>query len=194
MQDKNKGPRVRKVPQGDTHKRLVCPECDYIAYENPKIVNVVIPVYKDKKTGKEKFLLCKRAISPVGKWTLPGGYMENGETLRKGALREAFEEANAKPKVGALVAIYQPPRKHEVIMIFRAELRTPKSKPGIESLETKLFEWDEIPWNDLAFPFIKDALTAYKKTKDKKDFAPVFLKPRILILPRVCNGNKPRKP
>ncbi|MBU6474741.1 MAG: NUDIX domain-containing protein [Alphaproteobacteria bacterium] len=189
---KEAGPRIKKIPAGDTHERLVCPECDYIAYDNPKIVNIVIAVYKDKKTGEEEFLFCKRAISPVGKWTLPGGYMENGETLRKGALREAFEEATAKPKVGALVAIYQPPSKHEVIMIFRGDMRSRKSAPGIESLETKFFKWKDIPWNELAFPFIADALKAYKKTKDNQNFAPIFLKPRPRLWPRgAVNGNMP---
>ncbi len=194
MQEEGKGPRVKKIPPGDTHERLVCPECDFIAYENPKIVNIVVATYKNKKSGEDEFLLCKRAISPVGKWTLPGGYMENGETLRKGALREAFEEATTRPKVGALIAIYQPPSKHEVIMIFRGTLRSRKAAPGIESQDVKFFKWDDIPWKDLAFPFVKDALNAYRKTENKTDFQPEIIIGKKAYKPQSANDKQKKPP
>ncbi len=190
MQQKDKGPRVRKIPPGDTHERLVCPECDFIAYENPKIVNVVVATHINKNTGEEEFLLCKRAIEPVGKWTIPGGYMENGESLKKGTLREAFEEATARPKIGELIAIYQPPSKHEVIMIFRGTLRKRKAAPGIESQAVGFFKWDDIPWKELAFPFVEDALKAYKKHKGKKDFQPeIILGKKAYVPPKPENDN-----
>lgn len=171
--DPSKGPRIKKIPDGDSKERLVCPECDHIEYQNPKIVNVVVATYGDK------FLFCKRNISPrKGYWTLPGGYMELGETLREGAAREAVEESGATVKPDALLAIYQPPSKSEVIMIFRGEMTSAEMKAGIESQEVKLFTWDEIPWNELAFPFLKDALMAYKNAKGKTDFAPVIIEPK----------------
>jgi ADP-ribose pyrophosphatase YjhB (NUDIX family) len=166
----DKGPRIKKIPEGDTRERLVCPECDHIDYENPKIINVVVATYNGE------FLLARRAIEPrKGYWTLPGGYMENGETPQQGALREAFEEAGAKGKPGPLIMIYQPPKKNEVIMIFRSELTSREAAAGTESQEVKFFKWEDIPWKELAFPFIKDALETYQATKDKTDFQPVFV-------------------
>src|SRR5437879_1118934 len=132
----DKGPRIKMIPPGDQHERTVCPECDYIAYENPKIINVTVPVYHDKATGEDMFLLARRAINPrKGYWTLPGGFMENGETVQEGARRETSEEAGADVKVGALLAIFTPAEKDEVIMIFRGTMDKPIADPGIESLE-----------------------------------------------------------
>ena len=188
----DKGPRVKKIPPGDSHERLVCPECDHIEYENPKIVNVVVTVYKDE------FLLCRRGIEPrKGYWTLPGGYMENGESPQEGALREAFEEAGAKAKIGPLLAIYQPPSKNEVIMIFRGDLPTREAEAGMESLEVKFFKWDDIPWKELAFPFVGEALLLHQKTKDKKDFQPVLIEGKSYNTPTTppatpnCKAPKP---
>lgn len=174
MQDK--GPREKKIPPGDQHERTVCPECDYVAYENPKVINVTLAVYTDPVSGEDMFLFAKRAIEPrKDKWTLPGGYMENGETIQDGAKRETSEEAGADVKIGPLIAIYTPPAKNEVIMIFRGTMDKPIADPGIESLEVNFFKWADIPWKDLAFPFIVDALTAYKETKDKTEFQPKMI-------------------
>ncbi len=185
----NKGPRVKKIPDGDSHERLVCPECDHIEYQNPKIVNVTVVTYKDE------FLLCRRGIEPSkGYWTIPGGYMENGESLKEGALRETFEEAGAKAKAGPLIAIFQPPSKEEVIMIFRGELPTREAKAGIESLEVKFFKWEDIPWKELAFPFVGEALLAYQKTKDKTDFQPIMIEGQPYKKLPPANNNKPPVP
>jgi ADP-ribose pyrophosphatase YjhB (NUDIX family) len=166
----DKGPRIKIIPPGDSRERLSCPECDYVSYDNPKIVNAVVAVYKDQ------FLLCRRAIEPgKGLWTLPGGYMENGETLQEGASRETREEAGASINVGPLLAIYQTPSKKEVIMIYRAEMTSPDILAGIESLEVKLFKWNDIPWKDLAFPMVEKGLTIYQKTKHLKNFQPEYI-------------------
>jgi ADP-ribose pyrophosphatase YjhB (NUDIX family) len=172
---RDKGPRIKKIPPGDSRERLVCPECDFVEYHNPKVVNVVVPVFREAD-GTEKFLLCRRAIDPSkGYWTLPGGYMETGESLQGGAARETAEEAGAAINVGALLAIFQPPSKHEIIMIFRGEMTAPTINPGPESFEAKLFKWEDIPWNELAFPFVKDALLAYQQTKNLQDFQPAMI-------------------
>lgn len=179
----DKGPRIKKIPDGDTRERLTCPECDHIDYQNPKIVNVVVATYGDE------FLLCRRAIEPSkGYWTLPGGFMENGESPQDGAAREAREEAGADAKVGALIAIYQPPAKNEVIMIFRGELPSRDAAAGTETQEVKFFKWDDIPWKELAFPFIPDALMAYKNTRDKTDFQPVLIEGKPYIKPPKSPG------
>ena len=82
------GPRVREVPEGDDRQRLVCPDCGFINYENPKvIVGAVV-------SWDARILLCRRAIEPrYGYWTIPAGYLELNETAAEGAMREAREEA-----------------------------------------------------------------------------------------------------
>lgn len=190
----DKGPRIRKVPEGDTHERLTCPECDHIHYENPHIVNVTVAVYKDPQSGEDLFLLARRDIEPrKGFWTLPGGYMENGESPQGGAHREAEEEAGADVRIGALLAIYQPPRKDEVIMIFRGELDNPDFKAGIESQDVKFFKWNEIPWKELAFPLVYEGLMAYKEFKGRNDFQPKMIEGRPWTKP-TANNNTPKPP
>jgi ADP-ribose pyrophosphatase YjhB (NUDIX family) len=186
----DKGPRIKKIPDGDTRERLTCPECDHIAYENPKVVNVLIATFEGE------ILLARRDIDPrKGYWTLPGGYMENGETPNEGALREAFEEAGAKGKPGPLVAICQPPKKNEVIMVFRTELSAREAEAKTETQEVKFFKWEDIPWKELAFPFVGEALHAWNKTKDKTEFQPEFIishwPPKVAPPPANGNGPKP---
>lgn len=172
----NKGPRERKTPPGDQHERTVCPECDYIDYDNPKIINIAVAVYKDPETGEDMFLFARRGIQPrLGKWTLPGGFMEKGETIQEGAMRETSEEAGADVKIGALILVFTPAEKNEVIMVFRGTMDKPIADPGIESQEVQFFKWKDIPWGELAFPFIREALVAYQETKDKTDFQPKML-------------------
>lgn len=163
-----RGPRLRMVPPGEDRERLVCPDCDYIAYENPKIV--VGAVVTD---DQGRFLLCRRAIEPrKGYWTLPAGYMELNETTESGAAREAWEEATARIAIDALLAIYNIPRISQVQMIYRARLADPIIAPGPESLEVGLFAWDEIPWNDLAFPSVIWALHEWREKQGQTGFAP----------------------
>ncbi len=162
------GPRVRMVPAGEDRERLVCPDCSFIAYENPKIV--VGAVVTD---DEGRFLLCRRAIQPrKGFWTLPAGYMELGETTEQGAAREAMEEAGARIAIDALLAIYNIPRISQVQMIYRARLSDPAIAAGVESLEVGLFAWADIPWDDLAFPSVVWALHEWRAKVGQTGFAP----------------------
>lgn len=148
-----KGPRERRVPEGDDKPRLVCPDCEYVAYENPKIVVGSVVSYGDR------LLLCRRAIEPRrGFWTLPAGYLELHEAPDEGARREAREEACARIEIDGLLAVYSIPRISQVQLIYRARLADGVFSPGPESLETRLFTWDEIPWAELAFPSVHWAL------------------------------------
>ncbi|KPL53138.1 NUDIX hydrolase [Prosthecomicrobium hirschii] len=142
----------RSVPDGDTVERNVCRDCGFVAYENPKLV-----VGSVVRAGSA-ILLCRRAIEPRrGYWTLPAGYLELGETPEDGARREAFEEAGAEIRLHALLAVYSVPRISQVQLIYRAELAGPFAA-GPESLEVRLFEPDELPWSELAFPSVEWAL------------------------------------
>jgi len=143
----------KRIPEDDNLTRDMCDHCGFINYVNPKIVvgSVV------RHAGK--ILLCRRAIEPrKGFWTIPAGYMELNETPEDGAKREAQEEANAYLKLSSLLAVYSVKRLSQVQLIYRATLETPYFSAGPESLEVGLFAWDEIPWEDIAFPTVHWAL------------------------------------
>lgn len=163
----SRGPSVRTIPQGDDRLRLVCPDCGYVAYENPLIVVGAVATWEDR------ILLCRRAIDPrKGYWTLPAGFMELNETTEQGAVREAWEEACARIEIESLLALYNLPRISQVQMIYRARLVSPEVAAGPESLEVGLFRWDEIPWDDIAFPTVHWALHEHRARLGQRNFPP----------------------
>lgn len=158
-----RGPRERRIPDGDDRERLICPECDYIAYANPKIVCGAVIT----DSSGERIVMARRAIQPRrGFWTLPAGYMENGETVQQGAAREAWEEACAKIEIRDLLAVYSLPRIDQVQIFFRARLLDDSIAAGPESQEVMLVSWGEIPWGELAFPTVKWALDDFQARRD----------------------------
>lgn len=147
---------VRRVPEGEDRERLVCRTCDYVAYENPKIV--VGSVIHDS----DKVLLCRRAIEPRrGFWTIPAGYMETRETAAQGAEREAWEEARVRIAIEGVLAVYSIAELSQVQIIFRARRARPGFAPGPESLEVRQFTWKTIPWGEIAFPSVSWALETW---------------------------------
>ncbi|MCV6603717.1 MAG: NUDIX hydrolase, partial [Porticoccaceae bacterium] len=139
-----------RIPEGDDHERHVCDHCDTIHYKNPLIITGCLPIYDDGK--EQRVLLCKRAIEPqANKWTLPAGFMENGETTEQGAARECWEEAIAKVDIGELYTMTSIPGVNQVHLFFLARLAEPKFAATPESLEVALFTEAEIPWHDIAF-------------------------------------------
>jgi ADP-ribose pyrophosphatase YjhB (NUDIX family) len=161
------GPSRREVPDGDNVERLVCPECGFIAYENPKVVVGSVAVWDGR------VLLCRRSIEPRrGFWTLPAGYLELNETTAEGALREAWEEARARLEIRAMLALYNIPRISQVQVIYLADLISPDIEAGPESEEVALFARDEIPWEAIAFPSVRWALDHYDRVKDAVSFVP----------------------
>lgn len=143
----------QRVPEGDDRTRYVCDACGHIHYQNPLVVVGSVVTHGDR------LLLCRRAIDPrKGFWTLPAGYMELGETVEEGAVREAWEEARARILITGTLAIYSVPRISQVQVMFQATLLDPAVAAGPESSEVALFDWDEIPWDELAFPTVTWAL------------------------------------
>lgn len=144
------------VPEGDNRPRYICRECDSIHYQNPKVVVGCIPIWEDR------ILLCRRAIEPrYGLWTLPAGFMENGETTQEGAARETLEEANARVEVGKLYSLFNLPHINQVYMLFHSQLLDLDFRPGEESLEVNLFREEEIPWDEIAFPVVRETLKLF---------------------------------
>jgi len=149
------------IPENDNRERFICISCETIHYQNPNIVAGVLPIYKNTE-GEDKVLLCKRAIEPrYGYWTLPAGFMENGESVEEAALRESVEEANLTLDNMQLYTIMSLVNINQVYMMFKADITDKDFSPGIESLETELFSEDEIPWDELAFPIMTKTLQHY---------------------------------
>ncbi|MEO8156468.1 MAG: NUDIX hydrolase [Betaproteobacteria bacterium] len=151
------GARVeQRVPPGDTLPRDVCASCGIVHYENPKMIVGCIPEWENR------ILLCRRAIEPRhGLWTVPAGFMENQETTAEGAMRETLEEANARVEILGLYALFNIPHINQVYMLFRARLLDADFSAGAETLETRLFAEDEIPWDEIAFITVRRTLRHY---------------------------------
>ena len=149
-------PVEQRIPEGDNRLRFVCPQCQTIHYQNPRIIAGCLPVWG------EQVLLCRRAIEPRrGFWTLPAGFMENGETLEQAAARETLEEACARVHGMQLYTLFDLPHINQVYMLFRAELADLDFAAGEESLEVRLFDEQQIPWSELAFPTIGRTLECF---------------------------------
>ena len=148
---------INRIPDdGDTKIRAVCPSCNTVHYENPLNVVGTLPIWEGK------VLLCKRNIEPrFGKWTLPAGFLEIGESLAEGAARETEEEAGAQFELEELFAIMSVPRVGQVHIFYKARLLSDTFNPGFETLETHLFAEHEIPWDDIAFKTVKETLTYF---------------------------------
>jgi ADP-ribose pyrophosphatase YjhB (NUDIX family) len=144
---------VFEVPAGDNRQRYCCNGCGTIHYQNPRLVVGTVTVWEDK------VLLCKRAIEPrYGYWTLPAGFMENGETTGEGAARETLEEAGARIDLGGLYSVIDVPHVEQVHVFYLATLLHLDFEPGPESLEARLFTESEIPWDDIAFRTVGQTL------------------------------------
>ncbi len=149
-----------QTPVGDHRPRFVCPACHFVHYQNPRIVAGCLAL------RDEQILLCRRAIEPRrGLWTLPGGFMENGETMKQAAARETLEEAGAKVEELELYTLFDLPHIHQVHVFFRARMIDESIAVGEESLEVRLFHESEIPWARLAFPTVGHTLEYFVKDR-----------------------------
>jgi len=149
-------PLVLRIPADDSRERYVCEQCGTIHYENPRNVVGSIPIYGDQ------VLLCRRAIEPrYGFWTLPAGFLEIGETSSAVAVRETIEEAGANVAIGPLFSLLNVVHAQQVHLFYLAQMQTPDFEAGVESLEVALFLEKDIPWQDLAFPTVKQTLEWY---------------------------------
>jgi ADP-ribose pyrophosphatase YjhB (NUDIX family) len=144
------------IPRDEDRPRHVCPSCGVIHYENPKIVVGCIPEWEDK------ILLCRRNIDPQrGKWTLPAGYLENGETVAEGARRETREETGAVVDNLCAYRMFDIAYINQIYLMFRAGMKTSECHPTSESSEVALLNEREIPWNEIAFQVIENTLKHY---------------------------------
>jgi len=153
------------VPADDNRERATCTVCGTVHYENPLNVVGTVPVWGDR------VLLCKRNIEPrFGKWTLPAGFMELGETTEQGAARETDEEAGAEYEMEGLFAVMSVVRVGQVHLFYRARLLSERFDPGHETIEARLFTEEEIPWEEIAFRTVREALQRYFEDRRRGSF------------------------
>jgi len=158
-------PVVVAIPPGDHLPRFVCESCGTIHYQNPRLVVGCVAEWEGR------ILFCRRAIEPrKGYWTLPAGFMENGETTEQAALRETAEEALAVAEGLAPFALVNVPHVNQVHLMFRGRLKDGKHAPGAESLETALLYEQDIPWKDIAFPSVRYALERFLEDRRRGVF------------------------
>jgi ADP-ribose pyrophosphatase YjhB (NUDIX family) len=146
----------RLPDDGDTKPRAICTACTAVHYENPLNVVGTIPHWQGR------VLLCKRNIEPrLGKWTLPAGFMELGETTAQGACRETLEEAGAEVELEGLFSVVNVARVGQVHLFYRARLLNDQFDPGHETMEARLYEEADIPWEELAFKTVSETLQRF---------------------------------
>ncbi len=161
------GPIHEVTPDGDNRKRLVCRDCGFINYVNPKVIVGAVCTWQDQ------ILLCRRAIEPrMGYWTVPAGYLELYEGAEQGAAREALEEAGVHITIDGLLAVYSLSHISQIQLIYRAYLKDPYLNPGPESSEARLVDWSHIPWNAIAFPSVTWALNRHNEVRDQTTLVP----------------------
>lgn len=149
-------PVTQEIPADDNRLRHVCSRCRTVHYQNPRVVAGCIPEWHGK------ILLCRRAIEPrAGRWTLPAGFMELGETTAEAAVRETMEEAHARVGEPELYTVMSLPHAGQVYIMYRAPLLDLDYRPGTESTHVELFEPGAVPWEELAFPTIHHTLACY---------------------------------
>jgi ADP-ribose pyrophosphatase YjhB (NUDIX family) len=152
------GDLEKRIVKPTEPKRLVCLNCSFIFYQDPKVVAGTI------FTLDGRIVLLKRGVEPAtGKWVFPGGYVDRGESVHEAAIRETKEESQMDVKLGPLLNVYSYPRSPNIIVVYAAQVVGGKLAAGDESVEARVFAPAEIPWNDLAFDSTKDALKDYIK-------------------------------
>ena len=158
-------PTRLSIPEGDNRQRAICTVCNHIHYTNPRVIVGCVPTYDGK------LLLCKRAIEPrINLWTLPAGFLENGETAADGAVRESWEEARITAEGVQLYRLYDVPYINQLYIFFLCQIRERKFEPGPESYETRLYENSEIPWDEIAFPVVKETIEEFFEDKKNNHF------------------------
>jgi ADP-ribose pyrophosphatase YjhB (NUDIX family) len=133
--------------EGEERDRLACPSCGFVFYVNPRLVVTTLPV-----TERGEVMLIRRGIEPgYNMWAQPGGFLEIDETVRDAAIRETLEETGLQVEPGAIIGLYSRVQAAVVVIAFEARIMGGEPLVTRESLETRPFAPDEIPWQEIAF-------------------------------------------
>ncbi len=147
-------------------KRMVCPYCDTVYYDNP-IPSVAVVV----RNEQGQLLLVKRKAEPKkGFWSLPGGFMDGGESVTQAALREMKEETGLEGEIKRLIRIVNHESEmygHVMIIILEVEITGGRLRAGDDAECTDFFPIEELP--PLAFHFQEETVkevTGYTLSKN----------------------------
>jgi ADP-ribose pyrophosphatase YjhB (NUDIX family) len=151
------GALERRLLKPTEPERLVCQQCGFVFYIDPKIaVGTII------RATSGAIVLVKRAIEPgYGKWVFPGGYVDRGEEVQLAAVREAREETGLDIRIERLLNIYSYPGRAPVIVVYTARMTGGCLACDEEGLEAKFFDPAAIPWDQLAFRSTHEALREF---------------------------------
>ncbi len=138
----------RCAAPADVHypRSLVCPQCGYKAFFNPKPVAAAVV-----RDASGRFVLLRRGFEPgKGLWTFPGGFVDLGESVEEAAIRETREELEVDIELGRLIGVYSRADDRVALVVFAATT-TQKPRTTVEATEVRGFTADELPWGELAF-------------------------------------------
>jgi len=145
----------RQVKQGEP-ERLVCSRCGFIFYLDPKVAACAVIEIDGG------IVMVRRAISPaVGKWVIPGGFVDVGEPVPEAARREVEEETTLTVTIGSLIGVYSYSDSSVVVVVYEATRMGGTITAGDETLEACLFPLSGIPWDEIPFSSTRDALRDY---------------------------------
>jgi mutator protein MutT len=135
----------------------VCVKCGRTDHLDPKLCACALVV------DRGKILLARRAADQVeaGRWNLPGGFVDRGETVEAAAAREVFEETGLEVEIGLLIGVFSYPGDPVVVVVHEARPMSGRLAPGDESDDAAWFGRNEIPWDALAFRSSADALKKF---------------------------------
>ncbi len=157
------GRLIHKELKAGEPLRLVCLDCHFVFYQDPKLVACAVVEME------EKVVLLKRAINPQkGKWVIPGGYVDRGEVVEHAATREVKEECGLEVKIERLLGLYSYQGRTAVVVVYLAHAVSGRLSARDETLEARLFSTEDIPWDELAFQSTRDALRDYCAMKSSK--------------------------
>jgi ADP-ribose pyrophosphatase YjhB (NUDIX family) len=146
LEDIHHCPRCGKPPEVAFPRSIRCPHCGYAAFYNPKPVACALP-----QTPAGEIWLLRRGFEPnVGMWSMPGGFVDLGESVEDAAKREVQEEMAIEIDLTGLVGVYSRAEDRTVVVVYSAFARGTPS-PTEEALEVRAFAPIDIPWQTLAF-------------------------------------------
>jgi ADP-ribose pyrophosphatase YjhB (NUDIX family) len=150
------GPLALSIFKEGEEPRPACPACGFVVYLNPRIAACTVT------TLDGGLLLARRGIDPeMGRWTLPGGFVDRGETLEAAAVRETFEEVKVRVSVTGILDVYSFVGHDTVVAVYAADVLSGRPEPGDETTEVRVFAPESIPWEELAFDSTRAALRDY---------------------------------
>lgn len=146
-------PRCKAEATISYPRSIICSACGYAAFYNPKPVACAIP-----RTPAGALILMRRGFEPRrGHWSMPGGFVDLGESVEDAAVREVAEELNLRVTLNHLIGVYSRAEDRTVVVAYAATaLGTPSLTE--EALEVRAFAPTDIPWQDLAFWSDENAL------------------------------------